>query len=49
MVAGIAAFLIIHMVVKRKKRKRRWWVHSWAREEGRQAQGLADNLIMELY
>ena len=48
MVAGIAVFLIIYAVKKRKKHKRSWWVRPWAREQRRQAQGFADILIMEL-
>ena len=30
MISGIAAFLIIYEVEKRRKRKRRWWVRPWA-------------------
>ena len=29
MISGIAAFLIIYEVEKRRKRKRRWWVRPW--------------------
>ena len=38
MVAGIAAFRIIHVVEKRKKRKSSWCVWPWAREERRLAE-----------
>ena len=48
MISGIAAFLIIYEVEKRRKRKRRWGVRPWAREVQKQAQGFADNLVMEL-
>ena len=48
-ICGIVAALIIYEVEKkRKKRKRRWWVRQWASEEKRQAQGFANNLVMEL-
>ena len=30
MLSGIAAFLIIYEVEKRRKRVRRWWVRPWA-------------------
>ena len=30
MISGIAAFLIIYEVEKRRKRERRWWVRPWA-------------------
>jgi hypothetical protein len=48
-ICGIVGALIIYEVVKkRKKRKRRWWTRPWAREERRQAQGFAENLVKEL-
>ena len=46
---AIVAGLIIYEVIKRRKRrKRRWWVRPWATEDRRQAQGFANNLVVEI-
>ena len=46
--AIVGALIIYEVVKKHKKRKKRWWTRPWAREERRQAQGFAENLVKEL-
>ena len=46
--AIVGALIIYEVIKKRKRRKRRWWTRPWAREERRQAQGFASNLVKEL-
>ena len=46
--AIVGALIIYEVIKKRKRRKKRWWTRPWAREERRQAQGFASNLVKEL-
>ena len=44
-ICGLGALLLVQ---NRAVRKRRWWVRSWATEEQRQNQGIANYLVGEL-
>ena len=51
-VLGDAAALLLQAgygIKKKKKKKRKWWIRPWSSERQRESQGLANNLVGELW